>query len=42
MTPIVSALLAAAWLALVSVLPLWWRRRSQVGHRLALVNGRAK
>ena len=40
MTPIVSALLAFGWLALVSALP-WWRRRLQVAHGLALVNGRA-
>jgi hypothetical protein len=39
MTPIVSALLADGWLALVSML-FWWRRKSQVAHGLALVDVR--
>jgi hypothetical protein len=40
-TPIISALLAAGWLALVSFL-LWYQRKAQVAHGQALVNARAK
>ena len=41
MTPIISALLAAGWLALISFL-LWWRRTVQVADGQALVNVPAK
>jgi len=35
-TPLVGALVAGGWLALISAL-LWWQRRAQVAHELQLV-----
>jgi hypothetical protein len=37
MTPLVSALVAAGWLALVTVF-FWWQRRLQVAHEGKLVH----
>jgi hypothetical protein len=40
-TPLVTALAAGGWLALITTV-LWWQRRVQVGHEVELVYARIR